>query len=225
MPGKSKNPPNCICKTCSAPFFEFPSRIKDNRGLYCSKKCFYGHTWDESGFWSGFERDKSTGCLLWTRARDKRGYGVASGPKRNWIHSHRLVWILKHGPLDSKIFVCHKCDNPPCGEIGHLFSGTCKDNMADCANKGRMSKGEHRALSKLTEKDIPIIKQKYSNGETLVSLGKIYGVHFSTISSVVNGDTWKHVKRVHSPTPPNTQDQLVGLSADGLRCFRLVEQP
>lgn len=42
--------------------------------------------------------------------------------------------------MDSAIQVLHKCDNPPCCNIDHLFVGTQKDNVQDMISKGRMRK-------------------------------------------------------------------------------------
>ena len=63
----------------------------------------------------------------------------------------RKVYILRHGPLPSRIAVCHTCDNPRCIEDAHHFAGTWKDNILDAVRKGRHScfqnaikKGERR---------------------------------------------------------------------------------
>ena len=50
----------------------------------------------------------------------------------------RKVYQMRHGKLPSHIYVCHKCDNPPCILDRHHFLGTHDDNMKDCVAKGRM---------------------------------------------------------------------------------------
>ena len=54
----------------------------------------------------------------------------------------RIVYQLRHGTIgDSKILVCHTCDNPACINDAHHFLGTHKDNLQDASKKGRLNKG------------------------------------------------------------------------------------
>lgn len=77
-----------------------------------------------------------TGCIEWTGHVGEWGYGQTSykGEKYN---VHRLAWILHFGEIAEGLNVCHKCDNPPCVNIDHLFLGTQKDNIDDAIAKGR----------------------------------------------------------------------------------------
>jgi hypothetical protein len=50
---------------------------------------------------------------------------------------HRLAWEFSNGEIPQGMFVCHRCDNPKCFEVSHLFLGTAADNMADKIAKGR----------------------------------------------------------------------------------------
>ena len=55
-------------------------------------------------------------------------------------------------------------------------------------------RGEACHCSKLTESDVASIRRRYSEGgETYVSLGAEFSVHFQTIIDVVKRHTWKHV--------------------------------
>jgi len=77
-----------------------------------------------------------SGCLEWTGSLIGRGYGrTRVGGK--FYTLHRLAWTLAHGPIPDGMFVCHKCDNPKCFELSHLFLGTPSDNRRDCIAKGR----------------------------------------------------------------------------------------
>lgn len=57
--------------------------------------------------------------------------------RRRKAYVHRLVWIEENGPIPTGMCVLHKCDNPPCINIDHLFLGTQSDNIDDMVRKGR----------------------------------------------------------------------------------------
>lgn len=81
-----------------------------------------------------------SGCLEWTGAKKRYGYGTISdlsGSGRKNLPTHRLAWELTYGPIPDGLFICHRCDNPPCCNPDHLFLGTHTENMADMRSKGR----------------------------------------------------------------------------------------
>jgi HNH endonuclease len=76
-----------------------------------------------------------TPCIEWTKA-NSQGYGIIRRGGRNH-RVPRYVWENAHGPIPEGMFVCHRCDNPACYNLEHLFLGTAQDNMRDMAAKGR----------------------------------------------------------------------------------------
>lgn len=76
-------------------------------------------------------------CWEWTGAKTK-GYGVFwILEKRRSVYATHVLWELIVGPVPEGRWLLHRCDNPGCVRPSHLFLGTQKDNMADCAKKGR----------------------------------------------------------------------------------------
>ena len=59
------------------------------------------------------------------------------------VGAHRVAWELAFGPIPPGLFVCHRCDNPPCCKPSHLFLGTAGDNNRDSASKGRKITGDN----------------------------------------------------------------------------------
>lgn len=80
-------------------------------------------------------KQNDNGCLEWQGYRDKYGRIKVNG---KMMGTHRLAWEIKNGEIPDSLFVLHKCDNPPCCNIDHLFLGNQKDNMQDALKKGRM---------------------------------------------------------------------------------------
>lgn len=102
--------------------------------------------------------------------------------------------MLFVGPIPQGIMICHRCDNTHCVRPEHLFAGTCKDNLEDAANKGRMSSGERNGRAKLTSEQVRQIHTKLRNGAIQAHLAKEYGVGKSIISYIANGNNWKHIQ-------------------------------
>ena len=92
----------------------------------------------------------STGCMEWQGSTHYHGYGTCTF-KGNQYYVHRLVWELFYGTIPKGIHILHKCDNPPCINPKHLFSGTHQTNMIDMVSKGR---NKHSKFIKLTESDL-----------------------------------------------------------------------
>lgn len=80
---------------------------------------------------------KASGCIEYT-GRMPRAYAPVN-IEGFIIDAHRLVWALHHGELPKGLQVAHKCDNPPCCNLDHLFLATPRENYEDMVRKGRAS--------------------------------------------------------------------------------------
>lgn len=138
----------------------------------------------------------TNGCFEWTGARSTRGYGNVR--INNFLHNvHRLTFSLINGPIPKGIVICHRCDNPSCFEITHLFADTHKGNMADMKAKGRSprSRGEKCGKAKLKTAQILEMKSRRANGEMLKDIAKEYNIHPAHLGRIISGQRWAHLNQ------------------------------
>lgn len=131
-------------------------------------------------------------CWAWTGARDAEGYGYFGSHDR----AHRLSLAMALGrPLRKGAIVMHRCDNPPCVRPSHLREASQAENVADMMAKGRWTPraGEMNAAARLTSADVVAIRAAAASGTTDRELGRRFGVHPTTIGSVVRGASYAHV--------------------------------
>jgi len=126
----------------------------------------------------------ATGCIEWTAtARANGGYGILCVGRRGHIRAHRAAWALSNGAIPDGLYVCHRCDNPLCCNVDHLFLGTPKQNMHDKESKGRGIKpplhaGETHHNAKFGS---DVVEEIRKSKETLEFLAKKHGVSSKTI--------------------------------------------
>ena len=141
-------------------------------------------------FWDKVEKDGD--CLIWKAASRGLGYGCIKH-KGKVYDSHRFVFYLLYGEHPSTC-VLHLCKNRSCVNPQHLYLGTFKDNTKDSIDEGThyVPMGEENGNSKLNYKKAEKIREEYKNGgESHRSLGKKYGVNYSTIYSILKNKTWR----------------------------------
>ena len=99
--------------------------------------------------------DPISGCWVWQRTTIKSGYGQIGSKlfgrashncnQVRHISAHRASWLGFKGDIPGRLWVLHRCDNPPCVNPEHLFLGTALDNVRDAIAKGRVNSPEIRA--------------------------------------------------------------------------------
>ena len=153
---------------------------------------------DEKTIW-----EPNTGCLLWTGAANKLGYGSFSmGIERKRIGAHRAAWIIANGEPAPGQSVLHKCDTPSCVNTEHLYIGSASDNSRDMMSRGRgvfqkspwkLARGSQHWASKLTESQVAGIVVALNGGASQSSVARSLGVTQSAVNHIVRGRTWRHM--------------------------------
>lgn len=145
------------------------------------------------------------GCMEWNGSRDGRGYALISVHDRTRRVS-RLVWELTNGPIPEGLHVLHRCDNPPCVALEHLFLGTPADNAHDRDAKGRgkppshlgypspNTRGEKNVNAKLTIAQVSEIRERHRSGASTAQMARDYLVGESTVRHVLKGISWRWVE-------------------------------
>jgi hypothetical protein len=83
-----------------------------------------------------FTPEPNSGCWLWDGYVDKDGYGRIKTGGVTW-QAHRYVYHLEQGAIPDGLLFCQTGDVTCCVNPAHLFLGTCADNLADMAAKGK----------------------------------------------------------------------------------------
>lgn len=133
--------------------------------------------------------DPKTGCWLWQRARNGKGYAVMTrNSVRRLVHREVLASVLGR-PL--RKLALHLCGNGHRGCVNpqHLYEGTYHDNAQD-----RRRHGRHKGLTgscnpncKIPDNEIPNIIALRRLGWTQTRIAKHYGVSQQLISGILRG--------------------------------------
>jgi hypothetical protein len=136
------------------------------------------------------------GCIEWTLGRSSTGYGVCRRNGRT-VGAHRAAWEEVHGPIPEGLWVLHRCDNPPCVNVDHLFLGTRLDNVRDMDAKGRGRRpvlpGERNGRARFTEDDVRTMRDRYAAGESQTAIARRFNTSQSRVSEIVLGKSWRCV--------------------------------
>ena len=146
------------------------------------------------------------GCIEWQGARSVSSkhlyYGIIHLHPRGHVRTHRLMWTLMRGPIPDGLWVLHRCDNPPCVNIDHLFLGTRQDNIADMVAKGRQPRNSafigplvrrrhYRKISDETAVEILALKGSMRQ----VDIAAMFGISQTHVSAIHRGRCHRYVPR------------------------------
>jgi len=160
-------------------------------------------------FWTKVDVCGEDDCWNWLASTNGRGYGRFryQGIK---VGAHRLARALENNKeMPKDLCVLHRCDNPRCCNPKHLSVGTRSDNMQDMVLKGRkyttkgadnfFSKnlfpkcGEQHPQAKLTEENVLMIREAYTNGESQNSISRRLNISQMHISNICSRKRWAHI--------------------------------
>jgi len=146
---------------------------------------------DIARFWSYVDIKGLFDCWEWKGALVSGGYGTF-WHNGKLVPAHRIAYKLYYGPISEGLDVLHKCNNRPCCNFFHLYTGTNQDNMDDKVRANRQAKGESQGSAKLTEQQVIEIRENKDNLSQR-KLGKLYGVGQYAIRAILHKKTWKHI--------------------------------
>ena len=143
-------------------------------------------------FWAMVDRRAPDECWVWTGYCTIKGYGRTFWEGRN-RGTHRIAYSLVYGQIGDGMNVLHRCDNPPCCNPSHLFTGTQLENNVDKKIKGRSYRptAERNPKAKLTWEDVREIRRLYQIGTPRIELARMYGITTVSIGDIVNYNHWK----------------------------------
>ena len=131
----------------------------------------------EEKFWLNVDVRGEDECWPWLLGTNDKGYGRTS---RGF--AHRRAYEYGTGKKLGELLALHGCDNPPCCNPKHLFSGTHLDNSDDKIGKGRAN-----YYTTLTKAEAELIKRVNMPQHYLA---KLFEVWPSVISRIKRGVTY-----------------------------------
>ncbi len=126
--------------------------------------------------------DPTTGCMLWTGAALRTGYGLLATSHGQYDYVHRIAYENEYGPIPDGQHIHHLCGNRNCINASHLeLVGSIAEHM----NKHMVERYGWMLDTvldmRLETKDL--LRQIVNNGKSLVDIQRETGIPKETSSS------------------------------------------
>ena len=118
--------------------------------------------------------DAETGCWVWQRGRDSKGYGMTKRAGKATV-AHRMVYERHVGRIPDGLQLDHLCRNRSCVNPAHLEPVTAAVNC------------QRGLKTKLTAEQVHEIRL---HSESCEKVAAMYGVSDSTIHAIRSRQTW-----------------------------------
>ena len=109
---------------------------------------------------------------------------------------HRIIWQSFNGPITDGLQVNHKSGNKADNRLSNLELVTGSQNTKhayDVLGRVHPLRGTKNKNAKLTEADIPVIRERIKNGDSKDAIAAHYGVTRMVIFNISWGKSWAHV--------------------------------
>jgi hypothetical protein len=109
--------------------------------------------------------DPETGCWVWLKRLDHKGYGKINLPYVGTRYAHRAYWIAANGPVPEgrHVVIDHLCRNPACVNPKHLEAVEQATNV----HRGRQAK----LTMEIAREVRRLVREGVSAGEIEARLG------------------------------------------------------
>jgi hypothetical protein len=141
-------------------------------------------------FWSNVDTGTAAECWPWKLSKHNNGYGqvalVIDG-KHRILKAHKVAWeIHNDARLSPGVRSSHTCGNAICCNPAHVIVLPGHILGAD------IPRGERHGMSKLTERQVRLIKHKL-NSLTTREISDSFRVSYQSIWDIRKGITWRHI--------------------------------